>query len=154
MADAEWICEIYNAEVLETTVTLDMVPRTVAEQREWISDRSGGLAVLVAEIDGAVVGFASLSFYRDRPGYRTSVEDSIYIHRDHHGVGVGSALLNELIEVAKKHGFHTVLARIVDAQQASIGLHERCGFEMVGVERQVGRKFGRWHDVALMQRLL
>jgi phosphinothricin acetyltransferase len=154
VADAEAISEIYNREVTETTSTLDMVPRTPAEQREWISDRSGGLAVLVAEIDGTVVGFASLSFYRDRPGYRTSVEDSIYIHRDHHGAGVGSALLNELIEVAGKHGFHTVLARIVGPQEASVALHKRCGFEMIGVERQVGRKFGRWLDVALMQRLL
>lgn len=154
VADAEQICEIYNREVSESTVTLDLTPRTPAEQREWISDRSGGLAVLVAEIDDSVVGFASLSFYRDRPGYRTSVEDSIYIHRNHHGLGVGSALLNELIDVAEKHGFHTVLARIVGPQEASVALHARCGFEMVGVERQVGRKFGRWHDVALMQRLL
>ncbi len=154
MADAEAICEIYNREVLESTVTLDLVPRTEAEQREWISDRSGGLAVLVAEIDESVVGFASLSFYRDRPGYRTSVEDSIYIHRHHHGEGVGSALLNALVGVAEKHGFHTVLARIVGPQEASVALHQRCGFEMVGIERQVGRKFNRWHDVALMQRLL
>lgn len=153
-ADAERICEIYNREVLESTVTLDMVPRTVAEQREWIQDRSGGLAVVVAEVDQRVVGFGSLSFYRDRPGYRTSVEDSVYVDRDHHGSGVGSAIVNELIAVAEAHGFHTILARIVGPQEASVNLHKRCGFELVGIERQVGRKFGRWHDVALMQRLL
>ncbi|MGH1493645.1 MAG: GNAT family N-acetyltransferase [Acidimicrobiales bacterium] len=154
VADAERICEIYNREVLETTLTLDMVPRTAAAQRDWITDRSGGLAVLVAEIDGEVAGFASLSFYRDRPGYRTSVEDSIYIDRAHQGAGVGSALLTELIAVAELHGFHTLVARIVGPQEASVALHKRCGFEMVGIEREVGRKFSRWHDVALMQRLL
>ena len=72
-SDAERISEIYNAEVLTSTVTLDLVPRTVEEQQAWIEARSGGLAALVAELDGEVVGFGSLSFYRDRPGYRTSV---------------------------------------------------------------------------------
>jgi phosphinothricin acetyltransferase len=77
-ADAEPISEIYNREVTETTATLDLVPRSVPEQRRWIQDRSGGLAVAVAENDGGeLIGFASLSFYRDRPGYRTSVEDSV-----------------------------------------------------------------------------
>ena len=154
VSDAERICEIYNREVLGSTVTLDLVPRTVPEQRAWIHDRSGGLAVVVAEIDERVVGFGSLSFYRDRPGYRTSVEDSVYVDRDNHGTGVGSAILNELIAVAGLHGFHTILARIVGPQEASVALHKRSGFEMVGIERQVGRKFGKWHDVALMQRLL
>ncbi len=154
VADAESICEIYNREVMESTVTLDLVARSLPEQRRWIEDRSGGLAVLVAEVDNAVVGFGGLSFYRDRPGYRTSVEDSIYIHRDHHGAGIGSALLTEMINVAAKHGFHSIFARIVGPQKASVGLHERHGFELVGIEREVARKFGRWHDVALMQLLI
>ncbi len=154
VADAEAICEIYNREVMESTVTLDLVARSLSDQQRWIEDRSGGLAVLVAELDGSVVGFGGLSFYRDRPGYRTSVEDSIYIHRDHHGAGIGSALLAEMIEVASKHGFHAVFARIVGPQKASVALHERHGFELVGIEREVARKFGKWHDVALMQRLI
>jgi phosphinothricin acetyltransferase len=155
VADAEAISEIYNREVTETTATLDLVPRTVPEQRLWIQDRSGGLAVVVAE-DGAeeVVGFASLSFYRDRPGYRTSVEDSVYVARGHQGAGIGSQLLSELIDVAAKHGFHAMFARIVGPQEASVVLHERHGFRLVGIEREVARKFGRWHDVAVMQLLL
>lgn len=155
-ADADAICAIYNREVDESTVTLDLRPRSLEDQRRYIQDRSGGLAVLVAEDPdtGTVIGFGSLSFYRDRPGYRTSVEDSVYVHRDHHGSGVGTGLLGELVEVAGLHGFHAIFARIVGPQQASIGLHERHGFTLVGIEREVARKFGRWHDVALMQRLL
>lgn len=154
VADAEQICAIYNREVQETTKTLDMTPRTVEAQRDYITERSGGLAALVAVEEDAVIGFGGLSFYRDRPGYRTSVEDSVYVHRDHIGKGVGSAVLAGLIEVAKLHGFHAVFARIVGPQEASVALHERHGFTLVGVEREVARKFGRWHDVALMQILL
>ncbi|MFV0522927.1 MAG: GNAT family N-acetyltransferase [Acidimicrobiales bacterium] len=153
-ADAEAVCAIYNLEVQTSTVTLDMVPRTVEEQRAYLGQRSGGLAVVVAEHEGRLAGFASLSFYRDRPGYRTSVEDSIYVGRDFQGRGVGVALLDELLTVATSHGFHAVFARIVGPQRPSVALHERFGFTLVGVERQVGRKFGRWHDVALMQRML
>jgi phosphinothricin acetyltransferase len=100
------------------------------------------------------VGFGSLSFYRDRPGYRTSVEDSVYVDRSCHGQGVGSALLAQLLSLATSHGFHAVFARIVGPQPASVALHGRHGFDLVGIEREVARKFGRWHDVAIMQRLL
>jgi phosphinothricin acetyltransferase len=154
IADAEAISAIYNREITEGTSTLDLVPRSVPEQQEWIRARSGGLAVLVAEADGLVIGFASLSFYRDRPGYRTSVEDSVYVANGHQGAGVGSGLLGAVVDTASNHGFHAVFARIVGPQEASVALHRRHGFELVGVEREVARKFGRWHDVALMQRLL
>lgn len=152
-ADAEAMCEIYNYEVLQSKATLDLVPRTLDEQRQWITDRSGGLRAIVAEVDERVVGFASLSFYRDRPGYRGSVEDSVYVDRQAQGKGIGSALLTELIRTAEAHGFHTIMSRIVGPQEASVRLHQKFGFEMVGIERQVGRKFGQWHDVGLMQLL-
>ncbi len=153
-SDAEAIREIYNRQVLESTVTLDLVPRTLPEQQEWIKDRSGGLAALVATIDEVVVGFASLSFYRDRPGYRTSVENSVYVHHEYLRRGIGSVLLGELLVTAKNHGFHSVFARIAGPQPASVALHENHGFRLVGVEQEVGRKFNQWHDVALMQLLL
>ena len=154
LADAPRLCEIYNREVEESTATLDLVPRTLEAQRHYLAERSGGLAVVVAEIDGEIAGFGSLSFYRDRPGYRTSVEDSVYVDRNAQGQGVGHAVLGELVTLATNHGFHSVFARIVDQQPASMGLHERHGFSLVGVEREVARKFGRWHDVALLQKLL
>lgn len=155
MDDAPAILEIYNREVLESTATFDLVPRTLEDQVAYIRDRSGGLAVIAVEDDdGIVVGFGSLSFYRDRPAYRTTVENSVYVHVDHRRKGVGDLILEALIERALNHGFHSVMARIAEAQEASVALHQRHGFELIGIEREVGRKFNQWRDCALMQRLL
>ena len=153
-ADNEAIRAIYNIEVIESTVTFDLVPRSADDQQRWLSARSCAHAVLVAEDAGEVVGFGSLSPYRDRPAYSTSVEDSIYVRRDQQGRGVGKALLGELLRLATAHGFHAVMARIVGGHEASIALHRAAGFEIVGTEREVGRKFGRWLDVLVMQLLL
>lgn len=153
-ADAEPIRTIYNAEVLTSTATLDLVPRTAEEQRAWLAAHSGAYPALVAEVEGDVVGFSSLSPYRPRPGYSTSVEDSVYVAAEARGRGVGRLLLEGVVEAARQHGFHSVVGRIGAEQTASIALHEACGFSLVGVEREVGRKFGRWIDVAIVQLLL
>ncbi len=152
--DAEGIRTIYNMEVTESTVTFDMVARSPEDQLAWLEAHAGAYPAIVAVGDGEVVGFASLSPYRDRPAYSTTVEDSLYVHRDLRGRGYGCALVNELMRLAMAHGFHAVMARIVGGHEASIALHRTCGFELVGIEREVGRKFGRWLDVVLMQRLL
>jgi L-amino acid N-acyltransferase YncA len=152
--DAEAIRSIYNLEVTESTVTFDLVPRTLGDQLAWLAEHDGVHPAVVTESDGAVVGFGSLAPYRNRPAYATTVEDSVYVRRDRQGQGHGRAIVAELLRLATLHGFHAVMARIVDGHQASIALHRACGFELVGVEREVGRKFGRWLDVALMQRLL
>jgi phosphinothricin acetyltransferase len=153
--DAEALRSIYNVEVLESTVTFDLVPRSLAEQLAWIDEHSGGHPAIVAvSEDDTVAGFASLSPYRPRPAYATSVEDSVYVQRDQRGNGIGALLLTDLVELARDHGFHAVIGRIVGGHDASIALHEKCGFEEVGREREVGRKFGRWLDVVLMQRML
>ncbi len=154
-ADAEQIRAIYNHEVMHTAATFDLVPRSLPEQREWLAARSGAFATIVAiSDDGEIVGFGALSPYKDRAAYRTSVENSVYVRRKLHGKGIGRLLVHELLSIAEVSGFHAVFARINAASEASIALHRRCGFELVGIEREVGRKFGRWHDVALMQRLL
>jgi phosphinothricin acetyltransferase len=155
--DADAIREIYNAEVVATTVTFDLVARTAAEQLLWIEHHTGGHPAIVAVDDergDEVLGFASLSPYRSRPAYAPTVEDSVYVHRDHRGRGIGRLLLGDLVELARDHGFHSVMARIVGEHEASIALHRACGFEAVGREREVGRKFGKWLDVVLMQRML
>jgi L-amino acid N-acyltransferase len=153
--DAEAIRAIYNAEVATSTVTFDLVPRSKADQAEWMQARSGAHAVVVAvDDDDGVVGFASLSPYRDRPAYATTVEDSVYLRADHRGRGIGRLLLAALVDIAEHHGFHTVMARIVGGHEASIALHRSLGFEVIGTEREIGRKFGRWLDVVLMQKML
>jgi phosphinothricin acetyltransferase len=145
---------IYNVEVQTSTVTFDLVPRSLADQRAWLAARSGAHTALVAEEAGTVIGFGSLSPYKDRPAYATSVEDSVYVHQDHQGKGVGRLLLTALVDAAQASGFHAVFARIVGGHEASINLHAALGFEVVGTEREVGRKFGRWLDVVVMERLL
>ena len=152
--DAEALRTIYNREVLETTHTFDIEPRSLEAQEAWIREREGALGVVVAEIDGVVAGFASLSPYRPRAAYRTSVENSVYVAESARGAGVGRALMDELIDVATQRGFHTIIAHIAGGHEASIGLHHACGFQVVGTEREVGRKFGRWLDVVVMQRML
>ena len=153
--DAEALRAIYNPEVQESTVTFDLVPRGPAEQLAWIEEHSGGHPAIVAIDDGdEVVGFASLSPYRPRPAYAPTVEDSVYVRRDRRGSGIGRVLLTDLVALARDHGFHSVIARIVGEHEASIALHRACGFEQIGCEREVGRKFGQWLDVVLMQRML
>ncbi len=152
--DAEAIRAIYNLEVTESTVTFDLVPRTLEEQRAWLAQHAGVHPAVVAVEGGAVVGFGSLAAYRSRPAFATTAEDSVYVRRDQRGRGCGRAILAELVRLGTVHGFHALMARVVGGHEASIALHRALGFELVGVEREVGRKFGRWLDVVLMERLL
>ena len=152
--DGEAIRSIYNVEVTESTVTFDLVPRSAEDQRAWLIAHSGPHPAVVAVDNDQLVGFGSLSPYRDRPAYATTVEDSVYVRRDRRGRGAGRLILDELLRLGTSHGFHAVIARIVGDHDASLALHRACGFELVGVEREVGRKFGRWLDVVELQRLL
>jgi phosphinothricin acetyltransferase len=152
--DAEGIRTVYNHYVNESTALFDMVPRTLDEQVQWIDEHSGVHPALVAELDGRIVGFGSLSSFRPRPAYSTTVEDSVYLLEDHQGRGIGRRLLEELLRLAAAHGFHSVIARITGRNDASIALHAACGFAIVGTEREVGRKFGQWLDVVEMQLML
>jgi len=158
LGDAEQIRQIYNHEVSNTVATFDLVPRSLEDQQRWITDRNGAFAAVVAvdaaDQRGDVVGFGSLSPYKERAAYRTSVEDSVYVRRDRGGQGIGKLILAELLRIGAASGFHAVFARISASSEASIALHRSCGFELVGIEREVGRKFNRWLDVAIMQALL
>jgi phosphinothricin acetyltransferase len=154
IGDAEAIRQIYNQEVENTTATMDLVPRTLAEQQDWLAARSGAFATIVAVLEGEVVGFASLSPYKERAAYRPTVEDSVYVRRDLGGRGIGKALLTAVIDLAAASGFHSVMARIEASGTASRALHASCGFREVGVEIEVGRKFNRWLDMVLLQKML
>ena len=164
--DADAIRAIYNVEVLGSTNTFDMVPRTPDEQVAWLDEHRGVHPAIVA-VEGAgvtrghvgadgeiVLGFGSLSVYRERPGYAATAENSLYVDRDHRGKGIGRALLDELLTLARGHGFHSLIARIAGHNETSIGLHRAAGFELVGVEREVGRHHRQWLDVVELQRVL
>ena len=165
VADAEALMAIYNPEVTETTVTFDLVPRSRADQEAWIQQHRATHPCLVAIDDegtlgapGArgerVVGFAVVSPFRNRPAYATTVENSVYVHRDARGRHVGERLLTALVALVQESGFHAMVARIVGENAGSIRLHEKCGFSLVGTEIEVGRKHGVWLDVVEYQRVL
>lgn len=155
-SDAEAIRAIYNHEIVSGTSTFDLTPRSLADQVAWLERHRGAhpAVVAISEDSGAVLGFGALSPFRSRPAYATTVEDSVYVASGERGGGVGRAILQELVRLGSDHGFHAVMARIVGHNDVSIGLHRTCGFELVGTEREVGRKHGRWLDVVELQRLL
>ncbi|MEE9414864.1 MAG: N-acetyltransferase family protein [Acidimicrobiales bacterium] len=152
--DAEPIRGIYNFYVAGSVATFDLEQRSLEEQLAWMRDRSGAFEVLVIIDQDEVAGFASLSPYKQRAAYRTTVESSVYLHPNAVGKGLGRGLLAAVIDVARTHGFHSVIARINATMEPSLGLHEAMGYERVGVEREIGRKFGKWHDVQIMQLML
>lgn len=152
--DAQAIADIYNHAVLTTTATFDTEPVTAESRRSWLENRGVEHPVVVAEDHGEVVGWAALSPWSDRCAYRSSVEMSVYVAPDHLRRGVGRALAEHLLVLAPSRGVHAVLARICTENVASIALVERLGFEPCGVQREVGRKFGRWLDVAVYERIV
>jgi L-amino acid N-acyltransferase YncA len=159
MSDAEAIRQIYNVEVLDSTVTMDLVPRSLADQQHWIDQHQGAHGAIVAVEDDpttgleVILGFASISPYRTRPGYSPTVENSVYVSRSQQSRGLGRLLLDEVLHLAAESGFHSCMAHILAGHEASIRLHASRGFAVVGVEQEVGRKFGRWIDITLMQKL-
>jgi L-amino acid N-acyltransferase len=149
--DQPSILDIYNEAALNTTATFDTEPRSMAKQLEWFHNHKKNHPVLVAEEDDRIVGWASLSPWSDRCAYETTVEVSVYVHKDYRGRGIGSRLLEVVTLEGKKASNHTVLSRITSGNEASIHLHEKLGYKHIGVMKEVGYKFGQFLDVHLMQ---
>jgi phosphinothricin acetyltransferase len=154
--DAAALAAIYGHHVLHGLGTFEEVPPATEEmRRRAASVLSHGLPYLVAEIDGAVAGFAYASAFRTRAAYRYTVEDSVYIAPDRLGRGIGKALLGAVIAEAEALGLRQMVALIGDSANAgSIGVHRSCGFEPTGTFRRLGFKAGSWVDVVMMQRAL
>lgn len=154
MADAEAIRAIYNHAVLHTTAVFDYAARSEEAQLAWMQAKAEqNLPVLVAETDDAVAGYCSYGPYRPWPAYLHSVENSVYVAPEHHGKGIGRALLAPLLETAKTRGVHTMIAGITAGNEASLRLHRSFGFENAGTVREVGWKFERWLDVTFLQKI-
>lgn len=154
--DLDAITRIYGHHVLHGTGTFETTPPTLAEMTARRADVLGkGLPWLVAEEGGQVLGFAYGNWFKPRPAYRFSVEDSIYMDPAAHRKGLGRALLAELLAVLERTGTRKVMAVIGDSANAgSIGVHKALGFEHVGVVQSCGWKFDRWLDIVLMQKTL
>jgi L-amino acid N-acyltransferase YncA len=152
-ADVPAITAIYAHAVRTGTATFELEPPDEAEMmRRFEKLRGGGFPYIVAMVDGQVSGYAYAGPFRERPAYRFTVEDSIYIAPEMQKRGIGMALMAELIKLSADSGFRQMLAVIGDSNQAgSIALHRACGFQPAGVFRSVGFKFGRWLDTVQMQ---
>lgn len=155
-ADIPAIAQIYAHHVRHGTGSFEIDPPEEAEMaRRWRDVTAKNLPYLVAENGGAVSGYAYAGLYRPRIAYRFTVEDSVYVHPDHMGRGVGAQLLPALISACEDLGLRQMVAVIGDSgNAASIKLHRRFGFEEIGALRNVGFKFGRWLDTVFMQRRL
>jgi phosphinothricin acetyltransferase len=152
-ADLPAITKIYEHAVLHGTATFELTPPDLAEMtRRFKALMDGGFPYFVGMVDGRVGGYAYAGPYRPRPAYRFTVENSIYLDPAIHRRGVGLVLLRRLIEESETRGYRQMIAVIGDSANAgSIGVHTRCGFEMIGTHPHVGLKFGRWLDTVMMQ---
>ena len=152
--DVPAIAEIYGYHVLNGLASFELLAPSADEMAKRRADVIGRkFPYLVAEVDGRVIGYAYASLYRTRPAYRHTLENSIYIHKEFAGLGIGRRLLDALIEASEKAGCRQMIAVIGDsANKASIKLHAACGFRRTGTLKAVGFKFGRWVDSVIMQR--
>jgi L-amino acid N-acyltransferase YncA len=152
-ADLTSITAIYEHAVLYGTATFELLPPDLGEMRRRFDALcQGGFPYLVACLDSRVVGYAYVGAYRPRPAYRFTVENSIYLDPAIHRQGIGLRLMRRLIEESVARGYRQMIAVIGDSANAgSIGVHTRCGFQMIGTHDNVGLKFGRWLDIVMMQ---
>jgi L-amino acid N-acyltransferase YncA len=150
--DLPAILEIHNDAIRTTTAIWDEHEVDLADRRAWFDTRrSAGLPVIVAELDGSVIGFATYGPWRPKTGYRFTVENSVYVHPDHRGRGAATSLLSTVIEHARDGDVHAIVAGIEATNAASIALHEKFGFRQVALLPEVGFKFGRWLDLTYLQ---
>ena len=154
--DLPAITAIYDGAVRTGTATFELIPPDLAEMtRRYESLKTGGYPYLVAVQDGRIAGYAYAGPYRPRPAYRFTVENSVYLDTSTHRRGIGTQLLQKLIEECEARGYRQMIAVVGDSANAgSIGVHAKTGFQMVGTHPKVGFKFGRWLDTVMMQRAL
>ena len=150
--DTQYILDIINHAILHSTSLYDYNIRNYEQQKTILEDKiNKNFPVIVAELNGIVVGFGMYSEFRDKEAYQFTVEHSIYVDENFHGKGIGKQLLQELIDLARKQKIHTMIGVIDSENQGSVIFHEKFGFKTVGVIKESGYKFDRWLDSVLMQ---
>jgi L-amino acid N-acyltransferase YncA len=150
-ADLPQITEIYNEAIQKTTATFDIQPKTPEQQQSWFSKHDDRHPVMVADDDGLIAAWASLSHWSDRSTYSDTAEISVYVREEHRRKGIGKQLMAVIIQEGKTAGLHTVIARIAGSNKVSADLCKSFGFQYIGTMREVGKKFGNLLDVHLMQ---
>jgi len=153
-ADAPAIAAIYNEGIEERIATFETDPRTPAQITALLADKGERFPTVVVERDGHVVAWAGAGPYRSRPAYAGVAEHSVYVARAARGTGAGRAALEALCRAYAERGFWKIVSRIFPENGASLGLHERCGFRVVGTYRRHGRLDGQWRDCVIVERLL
>ena len=148
------ILEIYNHYVLNSDATFDFEPRTPKAGEQWFRTRTDRHPIVVADDSGRVLGWSSLSPWSSHGGYRNTCELSIYVHPTSTGRGIGRSLFRAVVASAIDLGHHCLLARITTENPLSASMHQRAGFEVIGVMKEAGEKRGRYLDVLLLQKLL
>jgi L-amino acid N-acyltransferase YncA len=152
--DVDSLTEIYNEAILTTTATFDTEPKRPSERLEWLRSHGDRHPVFVAEVEGHIAGWASLSKWSDRSAYDDTAETSFYVKAEYRGRGIGRKLKEVLIEEARSRRFHTLIARVASESYESLHLNLSLGYVHVGTLREVGRKFGRLLDVHILQKML
>lgn len=152
--DAAAIARIHNEGIAERIATFETDPRTAAQVAAALVDKGDRYPTVVVERDGVVVAWAGAGAYRSRPAYAGVAEHSVYVARTARGSGAGRAALEELCRVYAERGFWKIVSRIFPENTASLELHARCGFRVVGVYRRHGRLEGAWRDCVIVERLL
>ncbi|MBC8081377.1 MAG: N-acetyltransferase [Gorillibacterium sp.] len=150
-ADVPAILRIYNYSVECSTATFDLEPQTLEYRMEWFSHYGERYPLIVAEWEGVTVGYSSLSQFRTKPAYDPTVELSVYIDEAYQGRGIGNRLVEEILLRGKALGFHSVISGITAGNEISVKMHEKFGFHLIGCFKEVGMKFGKWHDVLFYQ---
>ena len=150
---ASQILDIFNDAILNSTALYDYKPWTMDTMKVWFETKAQHNFPVIGIVDdeGVLMGFGSYGQFRMRPAYKYTIENSLYVHRDHRGKGLGKILLNEIISHATSQNFHSIIAVIDASNEISLDLHRKAGFTQVGVFREVGYKFGRWLDAAFLQ---
>lgn len=152
-ADVARITEIYNDAILHTSATFDLEIKTVEDRMKWFLNRTSLHPVLVAVSENKVVGYCSLGRWSERCGYDGTAEVGIYIDAAYRGKGIGTQMLEILTAEAEKLGLHSLISRITQGNLSSIHIHEKFGFEHVGLIKEAGKKFDKYHDVHMMQKM-
>ena len=155
LEDLGEITDIYNYAIKNLTATFDEKEKTLEDRRAWFeSHQVDKYPLIVAEEEGEILGWGSISLFRERPAYRFTGETSIYVRKGFQGQGVGTRILKKLIDLTRESDLHTLVALIADGNEASIRLHANLGFQIVGQVQEVGYKFEDWVNVLLMQKIL